>query len=222
MKKSLLTAFLSLAFLASQAQIKPKQEDRFFYDFTYDFMLDAPTDVSQEFVPNGHTIGVMVDRAFGSGNFALAYGLDYSSQRYYSNLWVTTDLGSGDENFLVLGADSIERNRLSTDYIDGLFELRFRGTPNAKGRFFRFYLGAKGGVRVRSNSRLRTNKGIVRFDNLGFLNRFRYGAYTRIGYGLLNVYAYYSLSELFTEGALGDGTSVENITPMSIGISLML
>tara|TARA_R110002072_G_scaffold166964_6_gene320355 strand:- start:2642 stop:3316 length:675 start_codon:yes stop_codon:yes gene_type:complete len=223
MKKIIFTSLLSMAFLASFAQIKPKQEDWFFYDYTYDFMTLAPAGVSQEFIPNGHTISLLKEKVFGNGKFAIAGGIDYSSQAFYSNLYVSTDLSDGEEIYQILDTDSIERNRLYTEFIDAIFELRYRTLPNDDGKFFRWYVGLKGGVRVQSTSRLRTNNAIVSFENLGMLNRYRYGVYTRMGYGWFNLYAYYGLAELFTDGALinAGNASVTGIQPVSIGISLI-
>lgn len=223
MSKSILTALFSMLFLAAQAQIKPKQEDWFFYDYTYDFMTNAPAGVNQEFIPNGHTISLLKERVFGNGKFAIAGGIDYSSQAYYSNLYVSTDLSDGKEVFQILNTDSIERNRLYTEFFDAIFELRYRTLPNNKGKFFRWYLGVKGGVRVNSISRLRTDNAIVSFENLGMLNRYRFGTYTRIGYSWFNLYAYYGLSEIFTDGALinANNAEVTGITPLSVGISII-
>ena len=150
MVKLSFSIFLSLIFVSSFAQIKPKTEDWFFYDYTYDFMLNAPKGISQDFIPNGHTFSFLKEKSFGKGNFAIAGGVDYSVQSYYSNLYVSTDLSNGDEIFQVLGSDSIESNKLRTDFIDAIFELRFRTLPNAKGKFFRFYIGATAGARVSS------------------------------------------------------------------------
>lgn len=223
MMKLSFSLVLSLVFFSSFAQIKPKTEDWFFYDYTYDFFSNAPDGIAQEFVPNGHTISFLKEKSYGKGKFAIALGLDYSSQVYYSNLHVSTNLVDGEEIFQVLNTDSIERNRLSMEFIDALFELRYRTMANEKGKFFRWYLGVKGGIRVESISRLRTQNAIVSYENLGFLNRYRYGAYTRIGYGWFNLYAYYGLSEIFTDGALinGNNADVTGITPISVGISVI-
>lgn len=223
MIKTVLTSILSMAFTASFAQIKPKQEDWFFYDFTYDFMTNAPSGVSQDFVPYGHTFSLMKEKNLGAGNFSVAIGLDYSRQSYFSNLYVSTDLSDGDEIYQVLDTDSVKRNRLTTNFIDAIFELRYRTSPNSKGKFFRCYVGIKGGVLVSNASRLITDHATVTFENLGSLSPYRYGAYTRIGYGWVNLFAYYGLNEIFRDGDLinGNNASVTGVTPVSIGLSII-
>lgn len=220
MKKVLFSIAFCALYISAQAQIKPKTQDWFFYDYTYDSYLNAPDAIEQNFIPNGHTLSFLLDKGFGKGNFAIAYGIDYSSQSYYSNMVISTDISTGDEVFGIMTPDSIEYNRMYSEFLDGLFELRFRSTPNSKGKFYRAYLGVKAGVRVQSFSRLRTEKAVVQFSELGSLNRYRVGAYTRIGYGWVNLYAYYGLTELFDKGALANGTDITGITPLSVGLSI--
>lgn len=224
MKKILLTSILSLVFITLFAQIKPKQEDWFFADFGYDYLLNSPDGISQSFIPFSFSGSIMKEKPFGKGKFAIAGGLGYTGHSFYNNLGISTDLSSGKEKFRILDTDSIERNRLTSEYIDAIFELRYRTLPNTNGKFFRWYVGVKGGVRVNSISRLRTKNAIVSYENLGALNRYKYGAYTRIGYGWINIYAYYGLSELFTEGVIvnGNNEAVTGIRPLSIGISVVL
>lgn len=224
MKKIILTVILSLAFIASFAQIKPKQEDWFFYDYSFDFMTNAPSGVSQEVIPYGHTFSLMKEKNVGSQNFFYAIGLDYSRQSNFSNLYVSTDLSDGEEIFQILDTDSIKRNRLTSNFIDAIFELRLRTSPNSKGKFYRCYVGIKGGVLISSASRLITNQATVTYENLGSLNPYRYGAYARIGYGWVNLFAYYGLSDVFRKGKLinGNNASVTGMTPVSIGLSFIL
>ncbi len=49
------------------------------------------------------------------------------------------------------------------------------------------------------------------------INRFRYGAYGRIGIGTFNLFFYYGFSELFESGKGPEGTKATTIT---IGVSI--
>lgn len=220
MKKISLLAVLIIGWTALSAQIKPKQEDWFSYSYTYDYLLDAPEGVDQNFIPNGHNISVNKDIVFGNSNFGMAYGLQYSHNSYYSNLGIRTKLSNGREEFRLLDNDTIELNKLEIQHLGANLELRFRTKPNSSGKFFRAYVGGNLGVRVFSRARLSTKRVIVQYNNLGALNRLKYGAYARIGYGIMSVYGYYGLSEMFNEGTLSDGTAVTPIKPLSVGISL--
>ncbi|MGB0175777.1 MAG: outer membrane beta-barrel protein [Owenweeksia sp.] len=225
-------AALSCCLLLSTAafgQIKPKQDDWVAYDLTYDYLLEAPGPLEQGWRSNGHSLSFMDDVQFGEGShFSFAYGLGFTSNNFYNNLSVRTNAADGLEYYSFLDTDTIKSNKLTAQYIHVPIELRFRSGPNEN--FFRFYVGAKAGVRVNSYSKLITDNFNRQFNNLGSLNRFMYGAYVRTGYSFINVYAYYALSELFTETVYPEGVNpalvqVEDFTPgtpVSVGISITL
>ncbi len=225
----LLVALLLLGFSAF-AQIKPKQEDWFAYDLTYDYWLDAPDGVEQSWRSNGHSFSFTDEVLFGEGShFSFAYGLGFTSNNFYNNVSLQTDANTGEEYFLPLSTDSINSNKLTVQYIHVPIELRFRSSPSEKGNFFRFYVGGKVGVRVNSYSKLKTDQIDLQYNNLGALNRFFYGVYTRVGYSYVSLYAYYGLSNLFEEAYTNNGVSynqlsgaVDAIRPLSVGISLSL
>ncbi|MEQ9262939.1 MAG: porin family protein [Owenweeksia sp.] len=229
-----LIVFIAVGLLISVSafgQIKPKQDDWVAYDLTHDFLLDAPQGLEQSWRSNGHSLSFTDDVQFSEGsNFSFAYGIGFTSNNYYNNLSIETDPGNGLEFISFLDTDTVNSNKLTVQYIHIPIELRFRSNPNQKGNFFRFYVGAKVGVRINSYSKLITDQFNRQFNDLGSLNRFMYGAYTRIGYSFINIYAYYSLSDLFSDQlypvgvnpALAFTEKFSPGTPISVGISLTL
>jgi hypothetical protein len=223
MKRIVPILVFALSSASLSAQINPEQKDWFIFNYTYDQLINGPGSLSNEVIPYGFSLTLMQDKPFGHGRFGMAYGLGYTWNRYYNNLSVVTDPATGDEAFGFLNMDSINRNVLRTDFIDGLLEFRYRTKPNAKGRYFRLYVGGKIGVRVYSSARLVTDNVNLQYNALGALNRIRYGVYTRIGFGAVNLYGYYGLSEVFTEGSIVDGNSTSDasdIRSLSLGLSL--
>ncbi|HAD97163.1 MAG TPA: hypothetical protein DCG19_07130 [Cryomorphaceae bacterium] len=214
------------------SQIKPKHEDWFAYDLTYDYLLESPPGLEQSWRSNGHSLSFMDDVQFGEeSHFSFAYGIGFTSNNFYNNLSLRTNAADGREFYSFLDTDTINSNKLTVQYIHIPIELRFRSGLSQKGNFFRFYVGAKVGVRVNSYSKLITDNFNRQFNNLGNLNRFMYGAYVRTGYSFINVYAYYGLSELFSEQTYPEGVnpalydSFDTFspgTPLSVGISITL
>ncbi len=223
--------FLFLLFTSGLlGQIKPKSADWFSYDLTHDLFLDAPGSLTQGIWSNGHSFTFTGDYSI-SKNFGLGYGLGFHSNNYYNNLRITTNPANGAEVFTTIEYDTVDFNKLTVQYIHLPLELRFRGTPNAKGRFFRFYIGGRVGVRVNSYSQYVTDKVNITFNDLGSLNRFNYGIYGRIGYHYFNVFAYYGISPLFESGSQlveNMGTpqastfELDQIRTLSVGISFSL
>lgn len=225
-------AFLFLLGMVSfsvYSQIKPKDQDWFFYDITYDYLLNAPANIEQSWRSNGHSFTFTDDVRFGEGsNFGFAYGLGFTSHNYYNNLNFGTFAGNGEEYYTLVDLDTVTSNKLTVQYIHIPLELRFRSDPNGNGRFFRWYLGAKVGVRVNSYSKLITDEVNRQYNDLGALNRFTYGVYTRIGYSFISFYAHYALSSIIEEQNIPNKnfpTFTQDLTPLqalNVGISFSL
>lgn len=223
MKKSLLALLIVFTTITS-AQIKPKSQDFFAYDFSYNILTNGPSGFEQAGFSNGHSFTFTFDKPL-SKRISIAYGVGFHSDNYYSNLQIITNPASGAEEF-TLDSNTASSNEFSAQYIHVPLELRFRGKLNDKGRFFRFYVGARAGVRINSYSNYVTNKIDVSYNNLGTLNRFDYGVYTRIGYHYFSLFAYYGLSPIFDSGAVLDNTganyNVDQMRTLNVGLSFSL
>lgn len=224
MKKCLLLTFL-LSLMVSfktNAQYIPKEEDWFFYDLSYNMLLNVPQGYENVWRSNGHNISIMDDMIFGTSNFSFAYGLTYSSQNYHSNLNVSADSITGAAHFRYLNPDkAYKTNKFTLQYFEIPLELRYRSKPNNKGKFFRFYIGGRLGIRFNGYSKYKDDDYNVRYYNMDEFNRWRAGVYTRIGYNYFSLYAYYGLTPIFTKGDI-NGETLTNAVPLSLGISLSL
>lgn len=219
--KKLFPSLLLIVSLSAFGQIKPKGQDWFFYDLTHDMLLNAPEGVESDLRSNGHSLSLMYDYAFGNSNFGIGIGLGFTSNNHYTNLLASvSDTGTG--VFQVDTASNFKSNKLTTQFIEIPFELRFRGKLNDKGNFFRLYVGAKVGIRVNAYSKFKNDDVNVRYYHFEELNRFRYGVYARIGFSYFSVYGYYGLSDIFESGNTTDGQAISPIRPLSVGLSISL
>lgn len=215
-----LLLFLSISALS---QIKPKKEDWFAYDLTHNLLLNIPEGFEQSGWSHGHSLSFTDEVIFGTSNLGFAYGVGFTSLNFYSNVGIETDKATGEEVFNYIKPDSTDVNKFTVQYIHIPVELRFRSNPNAKGDFFRLYIGGKIGVRINSYSRIKSGNYNVQYNDLGSLNRFSYGVYSRIGYSFFSLYAYYGLSNVF-EGNTAPASlvSLDGALPLCVGISLSL
>jgi hypothetical protein len=177
-------------------------------------------------------------------NPGIAIGIDKFSWK--DGHQISQSFGQSDLSGLGLFADSdpqfagheldIRKSFLSNTYVDIPFELSFQTTQDKKP--FRFAFGGKFGLLVKSmaktkfkvdgESHTRTFKTT---GNYG-LNPIRYGLTARAGYGPINFFGYYSLSNLFrenddnTEGLVttdADNTPANfNANPLSFGLTINL
>ncbi len=175
-------------------------------------------------------------RLFGSKklSFNPGFGLGMDNYMFSKEVSVT----NGENNTLyVLSSNEFEsgvnpdglsynvsKSKLNANYFDIPMEIRFRTQPSKKS--FRIAVGGKIGFLIDSKTKIKYEldgdnykyKSKTRFG----LESFRYGVHARIGFGSLNLFGYYALSELF-EKELRDSNGVleGNISNVVVGITLI-
>ncbi|HEX8545733.1 MAG TPA: outer membrane beta-barrel protein, partial [Cytophagaceae bacterium] len=108
------------------------------------------------------------------------------------------------------------KSRLSATYIDVPLEVRFKSSQNNK-KAFHLAFGAKIGFLINSKTKYKFEENNVKttqkqISNM-YLNPIRYGLSARIGYGLFQLFGYYSLNPLFQDKKAFD------VTPVMFGIT---
>ncbi|TVR78624.1 MAG: PorT family protein [Chitinophagaceae bacterium] len=206
--------------------VEAESQDRLVVELTHDNWLfesddefiNMSDDFSTLWYSRGISINFMYDIVFGNSRFSLAPGIGFQSTNVFHNAQLSIDT-NGNTFFTDLPEfDDFKRKKLNISYLDVPIELRFRTRPNQRGSSFKVALGFKGGIRIDSKTKIKFEQDgdvqRVKEKNLANLNQFRYGPTFRIGYGVFNLIAYYSLNGVFEEG------SGPSLTPISIGLSL--
>jgi hypothetical protein len=188
-------------------------EDGIAFDLVSNLWLTTPTGIAQKpWQSIGYNISIYKDWPLGHSSFTIAAGIGYSVENIQNNgqfLYTANNT----QTFLYPMQVQFKSNRLSLEWFEIPVELRLR--TKGKGPF-RFYLGAKAGLNVTNYYQFIDQDTKLREYNIKNLNWYRYGVYTRLGYGYFNLFAYYSLSELFVH----DHGPV--LTPASVGLSIIL
>ena len=188
-------------------------EDAVVLDITSNMWRNAPQGIVQHPLKSlGFNLSFFFDRPLGYSPFAIAIGVSYAVEHVqnngvfvYSNNFSTTSIASLQVPFA--------SNRLTSEWFDIPLELRLR----TKGRGpFRLYIGAKAGVNITNYHQFIDHDTKTRDYKIRNLNVYRYGVYARLGYAMLNLYSYYSLSDMFERG------SGPQLAPISVGVSFLL
>ena len=205
----------------TEVQLNPKKSGgALLIDFGFNNLIDSKDPYRLKFLGSrGLNIYYMYQLRIGyffSINPGVGLGFDnYSFQNenlrlYPWNGTLVTVLDSTDKiNYF--------KSKLSTTYLDVPLEIRFKSSQNDK-KAFHLALGGKVGFLVNSKSKYKFEENNItikqkQISNL-YVNPIRYGVTGRIGYGLFQVFAHYSLTPLFQKSK-----SVE-ITPFMCGITL--
>lgn len=225
--KKILPLFIAVIFsYTSFAQDKnpmsiPKiisKQDKLLLNLNWDNWLNTTTGVDvKAFRSRGFSFLIMNEKPFGEGNFAIAWGLGFSSQNVHSNTTPTYN-DDGSKTYLtpIPSTTDYDLNKLSCNFIDAAFELRLRSNENEHSKRFKITAGIKAGYLVQSHTKFETDDMKIKTYNIKNLNKFQYGLTGRIGYARWGFSGYYSLINLFKDGKGPD------VVPVSIGLSYAL
>jgi hypothetical protein len=225
MKKILILLFVFISSLSFGQEKKPvnipnfvTKQDKLVLNLTLDNWLKTTQGVDvKAFRSRGFSFLLMNEKIYGEGNFAIAWGLGFSSQNVHSNTFPTYN-NDGSKTFMHPFPDTLnyDLNKLSCNFIDAAFEFRLRTNENESRKRFKFSAGIKCGYLVQSHTKYEDNDVKIKTYDIKNLNKFQYGIIARIGYGKWGVNGYYSLVNLF------ENDKGPELVPVSIGISFTL
>lgn len=166
------------------------------------------------------------DKSIGNSHFSFNPGLGFGLDKYSFDKNVT--LVNSGNNLIevaqladILPNADIKKSKLAANYFDIPVEFRFNSRKNDHSRGFKVAVGGKIGILMSSHTKIKYEEEgttIKLQDKQDFnLNKFRYGAHARVGFGGFNLFFYYGLSELFDNNKGPQGTSVST---MNFGISI--
>lgn len=203
----------------------PLKADRFGVDLYYNSWLNLPPGIKTSPKSIGVNLFRIYDIPFGHSPFGCGFGFGLSSHNVHHNgsFVEQIDVNTGEiytslnklpENY------EYRKNKVSINYFEIPFELRFRTKKKFKTNMnprgpFRIYPGFKVGYLVNIHSSVKNNDGKYKYYNYAHLDKVRYGATLRIGYGRTSLYGFYSLTNLFKEGK---GVELQSY---AVGLSFM-
>lgn len=218
---------------------KLKQADRFVVDvFTDMWMLKgaAKDSIDPKQINRGANVGIMHEIPFGASNFSFAVGLSVGCHNLYSDatpmknythdslgakIYDRTTVFKKIPQFSTDGKQEInfKNNKFTVIYADIPLEFRFRLKNNA----FKFYLGGKFGVMMGNHTKYNGDNYNEAYPTptikekeykIANVNSVRYGLTVRTGWKWIQVYGYYSLSNLFKKDKGPD------MYPISVGLTI--
>ncbi len=189
--------------------------------------VTVPNDFKVSAFSRGINVYFMYDVLLGKKtnyrHFSIAPGIGVGSENYYFKSYKMTWRGDSLTRFVPLG-DSIssKKSKMNMTYIDIPLEFRYRSKPNKKtGMSWKLAAGFKLGFLVGSKWKYKgeslDNSGEnVTFKDMkiGNMSKIRYGAYIRGGYGMVNLFYYYNISNTFANN------KGPKMNTMAFGISI--
>ena len=230
MKKTGIAILLILLTKLSFSQVQELKkynsipEEQIVLNIHYNSFTSLPKDFDMSAKSAEVDIYLMKD-IFGKNNpVSFAGGLGISVQNYKNNSIL---ISKSDSLYFEKIPDTVDyrKNKFSTVYVDIPIEFRLRTRPLVKKRNLKIAFGFKVGYNIQRYTKydgdnylnITSDKTIKYkvYDMKNFLP-YRYGVFTRLGYGKFSLSAYYSLTPLF------ETNKAQEIIPFSIGLSITL
>jgi hypothetical protein len=198
MKKPYSLLLLTVASVFTYAQsAEDFTNDNVFFDIGAEIWI--PTDDALTSEVYSHNIGfTFYNQLSDEKQVTFAYGLGFSWNNTYTNLAFEANKANNRyDAFLIPDSVDYTRNKYVAAYLDVPFEMRYRSKPNEDGKFFRFYAGAKVGVRIGNYTKYITDELKVKNQRLDAASQFRVGLQGRIGYGKWALFAFVPVTNVF-------------------------
>lgn len=207
----------------------PKKE-MLLVNVNFDSWLDHPSSIAPKWgASRGVDVAILYDYVIKKSNFSIGAGVGFNSHNVHMEGFPVVYNTTAGHTYTLLdtaffGGREIEVNKISTNFIDIPFEVRFRSNAHRNGKRIAASVGFKLGFLVQSHTKTETAEDyMVDGVNIGEkfktydienLNWLRYGVTARVGYANFYLNFFYSLTSLFQDGR---GTEA---TPISIGIGV--
>jgi hypothetical protein len=219
MKKVLIILFsiLSIHGFTQVVNEDTKRKFTFGLDLFTDIWQDKPNSIEPRTINPGVNIFGSYNYIFGNSNVSFSPGIGLSVHNLYSDSWIRATADS--TYFEVIPDDiSFKKSKFTATYLDIPLEIRYK----SKGEF-RLAVGFKFGFLMKAQTKYKgndyqeqtTQTVIIKKGKFNYVEKNRYGFTGRIGYKWLNLWGYYQLSTLFTEGK---GPAMY---PISVGLTII-
>ncbi len=206
---------------APPSEILKPSRDFVMLQFTYDGWANTPDSVKAGGFGRGFNGYVCYDFPIQKSHFSFAAGIGVgTSNIYFDNQQLRmTDTGAAGNQvrFEAEGYD-YKRYKLTTAFIEAPFELRYFGNNANRNRGFKAAIGIRAGALVDAHTKsVRTVDGtkvVEKVDTKRYVDKWRFSATARIGWGNFSLFGSYNLNNLFKDGA---GPAV---VPYSVGLCI--
>lgn len=235
MKKSLFVLSLVLVgFLTASSQetlkkkpvdLSNRPNDHFVIQFGYAKWTGAPDTIAMGSFSKTFNLYFMLDKPFKSNpNLSIAFGAGLGSDHIqFSKVNIgIKDIGKTMPFTNVRDTNHFRKSALSLTYLEAPIEFRYSADPE-NGKGFKFAIGLKAGMLFNAhtrNAKLENRSGTIINDYVmkessnRFINKSRYSAIARVGYGHVSLFTSIQLNPTIKDGY---GPTAK---PFSVGLTL--
>lgn len=189
--------------------------------FTYEGWTNVPDSVNTVGFGRGFNGYLCYDFPIQKSNFSFAAGIGVGTSNIYldnQQLRLTDTGAAGAQVTFTPETADYKKYKITTAYLEAPFELRYFSNRENRNKGFKAAIGLRAGTlvgaHVKGNLSVDGNKVVEKTNTKRYLEKWRFAATARIGYGNVTLFGSYNINTLFKEGSGPD------ITPYSVGICL--
>lgn len=197
--------------------IEKASRDFLMLQFTYE-NWSKPDSIKTTGFGRGFNAYICYDFPFNKkSNFSFAAGLGVGVSNIYFNnqVIVLTDTGSTAQARFIPENKDYKKYKLTTTYLEAPFEIRYFGNKDNRNKGFKAAIGLRVGALVGAHTKGSTTVGgtkiIDKENSKRYLEKWRYSATLRLGWGNFSLLGTYNLNGVFKSG------SGPEVTPYSLG-----
>ena len=189
--------------------------------FTYEGWANKPDSVKTGGIGRGFNGYLCYDFPIQKSNFSFAAGVGVGSANIYlddQQLRLTDTGARGEMVGFMNETTDYKKYKINTTYLEAPFELRYFGNRDNRNKGFKAAIGLRAGILVGAHTKsVRTvdgNKVVEKINTKRYLDKYRFSATARAGWGNFTLFGSYNLNSLYKEGSGPD------IAPYSIGLCI--
>ncbi len=192
--------------------------DHFMIQLADNFLTGAPDSISRHLKSLNRSANVylMLNKPFrGNDKLALGIGIGIGTSNLYFKK-MNVDIAGTTPKLNFTKEDSTnhyKKYKFSTTYLEVPLELRFSSKPLEPGKSIKVALGIKGGILLNAKTKGKTlqdksdktiNSLTEKISSSVYVNKNRFAATARVGYGIVSLFANYGLNGIFKSNVSAD------------------
>jgi hypothetical protein len=206
---------------SAKSIIEKPSRDFVMLQFTYDGWANTPDSVKTGGLGRGFNAYLCYDFPIQKSHFSFAAGIGIGT----SNIFLKdqqisfTDTGVLANRVQFVNEErDYKRYKLTTAFLEAPFELRYFSNRANRNKGFKASIGARVGYMVNAHTKavytVDGNKTVEKVGSKRYLEKWRFGATVRAGYGNFSLFGAYNFNNVFRDG------SGPQATPYSIGLCI--
>lgn len=220
----ILTVFVSFSFSQEKKNdsipfIDDKyREDQLYISFTYNFINDKPSGISQQGFSGGFQFGFIRDMPLNSKRtIGVGVGLGYATNSYNQNLFIQELDGVVSYSVLDNDVTSYSKNKLNLHIVEMPIQFRWRSSTAQSHKFWRVYTGLKLGYVFHNVRKHKGELGNYKIANLPDVQKLQADLDIGFGWNTWNFYLSYGLRPILKDTTQLNG-EVINMSAIKFGL----